>query len=97
MTQIPGSSPPPAHVVSDQKKAYWRATLSLILTLLVIWFVVAYVLAILLAPALNGLRVGEAPLGFWIAHNGAIYVFIALIVVYARRMHALDGKFGVEE
>lgn len=97
MTQIPGSNPPPAHVVDDQRKAYWRATISLILGLLAVWFAVAYVLGILLAPSLRGIRLGEAPLGFWIAHNGAIYVFIALIVIYARRMRALDRQFGVEE
>ncbi|AFZ69045.1 DUF4212 domain-containing protein [Deinococcus peraridilitoris] len=77
---------------------YWKANIRLTLILLAIWFFVAYVLGILLAPTLNGLgRIGGAPLGFWIAHQGAIYVFIALIIVYAVRMRRLDQQFGVED
>ncbi|MCD0177485.1 MULTISPECIES: DUF4212 domain-containing protein [unclassified Deinococcus] len=97
MTNPPASPPPVSAPVSEQKQAYWRATIRLILTLLAVWFVVAYLMGIVFAPALNSVRIGEAPLGFWIAHNGAIYVFIALIVIYATRMRALDRQYGVEE
>ncbi|MFT5186627.1 MAG: putative solute:sodium symporter small subunit, partial [Porticoccaceae bacterium] len=34
-------------------------------------------------------------LGFWFAQQGAIYVFVALIFVYARQMKLLDRQFGV--
>ena len=36
-------------------------------------------------------------LGFWFAQQGSIYVFIALVFYYARKMAALDKEFGVEE
>jgi putative solute:sodium symporter small subunit len=97
MTNPPASPPPVSAPVSEQKQAYWRATIRLILTLLAVWFVVAYLMGIVFAPTLNSVRIGEAPLGFWIAHNGAIYVFIALIAIYATRMRALDRQYGVEE
>jgi putative solute:sodium symporter small subunit len=77
---------------------YWRKNLALIRNLLVIWAVVAYGLGILLAPALNSIRVfGGPPLGFWIAQQGAIWVFIVLIFVYAARMQALDRAYGFED
>ena len=37
------------------------------------------------------------PLGFWIAHQGSIYVFVVLIFFYAWRMDALDKKFHLDE
>jgi len=77
--------------------AYWKRNLSLTLTLLVIWFIVGYLLAIVFAPALNAFTLLGAPLGFWIAQNGAIYVFVLLIFIYALRMNKLDQEFGVEE
>jgi putative solute:sodium symporter small subunit len=36
-------------------------------------------------------------LGFWIAQQGAIWVFIVLIFVYAARMQALDREYGFED
>jgi putative solute:sodium symporter small subunit len=78
-------------------EAYWKRNLRLTLTLLAIWFIVGYVLAIILAPALNAFTFLGAPLGFWIAQNGAIYVFVVLILIYALAMNRMDREFGVEE
>jgi putative solute:sodium symporter small subunit len=78
-------------------ESYWKRNLGLTLTLLAIWFVVGLVLAIVLAPALNNFTFLGGPLGFWIAQNGAIYVFLVLIFVYASRMNSLDDEFGVED
>ena len=78
-------------------EAYWKRNLRLTITLLVIWFVVGYLLSIVFAPALNAFTFLGAPLGFWMAQNGAIYVFVLLILVYAVRMNQMDKEFGVEE
>lgn len=83
--------------MEDQGKAYWSATLSLLGKILAIWFVVSFGAGILFAPALNSISLGGYPLGFWFAHQGAIYVFIALIFYYAKAMGDLDRKFDVHE
>ncbi|MEM7736666.1 MAG: DUF4212 domain-containing protein [Deinococcota bacterium] len=84
--------------MEEQNKIdYWQANLKLTLTLLSIWFVVGYVLAIILAPLLNRITFLGGPLGFWIAQNGAIYVFVVLILVYCIRMNDLDKEHDVEE
>jgi putative solute:sodium symporter small subunit len=36
-------------------------------------------------------------LGFWIAQQGAIYVFVVLTFVYAFRMDALDKKYRLDD
>ena len=54
---------------------------------------------ILFAPALNEVRLPGSgfPLGFWFAQQGAIYVFVLLIVIYVRAMNRLDRRHGVDE
>lgn len=77
--------------------AYWKANVTHIAVSLVIWFVVSYGFGILLAEPLNAIEFGGFKLGFWFAQQGAIYVFLILIAVYAIRMNSLDRKFGVDE
>nr|WP_184434445.1 DUF4212 domain-containing protein [Roseospira goensis] len=77
--------------------AYWKANVTLIAVSLVIWFVVSYGFGILLVEPLNAIEFGGFKLGFWFAQQGAIYVFLILIAVYAIRMNALDRKHGVDE
>ncbi len=81
----------------NNAKAYWSATLGLLTKVLVIWFVVSYGAGILFAEALNGIKLGGYPLGFWFAQQGSIYVFIALIFWYAKKMGDIDRKFGMQE
>ena len=77
--------------------AYWRANLRLMGVLLGIWFVVSFGLGIVLVEPLNSFRLGGFRLGFWIAQQGAIYLFILLIFVYAALMHRIDRKHGVAD
>ncbi len=78
-------------------RAYWRANLRLIGVLLTIWALVSFVFGILLVEQLNAWKIGDLPLGFWFAQQGAIYVFIVLIYVYARSVEKLDDKYSVEK
>ena len=77
--------------------AYWAANIRVIVISLVIWFACSFGLGILLRPALSGISVGGADLGFWMAQNGSIYVFLVLIFAYAAKMNKLDKEHGVEE
>ena len=81
----------------NNAKAYWGATLGLLTKVLVIWFLVSYGAGILFADALNGIKLGGYPVGFWFAQQGSIYVFIALIFWYAKKMGDIDRKFGMQE
>ena len=81
----------------NASNAYWAANIRIILVCLVIWFVASFGLGILLRPALSGIMIGGADLGFWMAQNGSIFVFLVLIFVYAALMNGLDKKYGQEE
>lgn len=78
-------------------KAYWYAVLKLVGAHLFVWALVSYGFGIVFAPALNNIHLGGYPLGFFFAHQGAIYVFVFLIFNYARMMGKLDEKFDVQE
>ena len=80
-----------------QAQEYWRRNLSLMIKLLVIWFVVSFGFGILLVDVLNQIQIGGYKLGFWFAQQGSIYVFVGLIYCYTVRMAALDREFGVDE
>jgi len=83
--------------MNDQGAAYWSATLRLIGLILAVWFIVSFGAGILFADALNSIKLGGYPLGFWFAQQGSIYVFVALIFVYAKKMGDIDRKFDVHE
>lgn len=81
----------------EQRRAYWRKNLKYLAILLAIWFVVSYGCGILFADALDRIRIGGFPLGFWFAQQGAIYVFVALIFVYVWLMNRLDRRTYADE
>ncbi|MEO0407588.1 MAG: DUF4212 domain-containing protein [Cyanobacteria bacterium P01_A01_bin.135] len=80
--------------MADYRKAYWQANLVLIFALLGVWFLTSIVFSILLVEPLNAIQLGGIPFGFWMAQQGSIYIFVALVFVYAIRMDKLDQKYG---
>jgi putative solute:sodium symporter small subunit len=78
---------------NNNRQAYWRANTSLIRNLLIIWALVSIGFSILLVQPLNAIQLGGVPFGFWMAQQGSIYVFVALIFVYAVQMDKLDRKY----
>lgn len=78
-------------------KAYWRANLRLLAVLLSIWAAVSFGAGIVFVDQLNQIQVGGYKLGFFMAQQGSIYVFVALIFIYVRAMNRLDKRYGVDE
>jgi putative solute:sodium symporter small subunit len=82
---------------NTNSEGYWKATLSLLSKILVVWFLVSFGAGILFAPQLNSIKLGGYPLGFWFAQQGSIYIFIILIFLYAIKMGRIDREFDVHE
>ncbi len=83
--------------MTDNQRAYWRATRRLTVGLLLVWFAVSFGAGILFREALDAVSIGGAPLGFWMAQQGSIYVFVILIVIYCTAMTRLERKFGIDQ
>mgnify|MGYP001360573191 FL=1 len=84
-------------MITNNSKTYWKTNLKYLAILLLIWFIVSFLFGIILAETLNQFNIGGFPLGFWFAHQGAIYTFVILIFVYVYLMNRLDKKFDVDE
>ncbi len=81
----------------EQLDMYWKENKRLIGVLLAIWALVSFGGGIFFVEFLNRFRFFGLPLGFWIAQQGAIYVFVVLTFVYAFRMDALDKKYRLDK
>ncbi len=79
------------------RQRYWQRTLRRILLLLAVWLLVGPVMSIVLVEPLNEFQVGGVPLGFWMAQQGSIYVFVVLIFLNAWLADRLDREFDVHE
>ncbi|MBI1336214.1 MAG: DUF4212 domain-containing protein [Phycisphaera sp.] len=73
---------------------YWKWNLLVMRALLLVWAVAGLGCGVLFADYLNKLpvKLGGFPLGFWFAQQGAIIVFVLIILLYCVLMNALDRK-----
>lgn len=76
---------------------YWRENLRILTIMLGLWTLVSFFLSIVFVDALDTVRLGGFGLGFWMAQQGSIYVYVVMIFVYIRLMDRLDRKYGVDE
>ena len=76
--------------------SYWKANIRLVLSLLFVWFFISFGCGILFVDALDTIRFGGFKLGFWIAQQGSIFVFVGLILFYIRAMDKLDSKYNLD-
>jgi len=75
---------------------YWKSNIKIVLSLLAVWFFISYGCGILFVDALDTIRFGGFKLGFWIAQQGSIFVFVILIFIYIHLMDKLDDRYNLE-
>ncbi len=81
----------------EQRESYWAYNKRLTVILLLIWFVVTYLLGGLFAGELNRITILGFPLGYYIAAQGSLVIFVIEIAVYARLMNRKDLEYGIRE
>lgn len=81
----------------SNNKDYWHENLKLMSVLLLFWFFISYVCGIVFVEELNQIQFAGFKLGFWIAQQGSMYVFLLLIFIYVKKMNRLDKKYNVDE
>lgn len=87
----------PTENQKDFSGNYWQSSLKILWGILFVWFFVSFGCGILLKDVLDQIKVGGAPLGFWMAQQGSILFFVSLLVVYSCLMNKLDDKHGYGE
>ncbi len=85
------------HHLPERLRRYWRANERLIAVLLIVWASVSLLGSILFVDALNMATILGLPLGFFLAQQGAIYVFVLIVFAYALTMDRMDHKYHADE
>jgi putative solute:sodium symporter small subunit len=84
-------------LTEQQKQEYWRYNASLTVILLAIWFVVTYIISGVMAGWLNQFSFLGFPLGYYMAAQGSLAIFVVEIAVYAYLMNKKDAEYGIRE
>jgi putative solute:sodium symporter small subunit len=93
-TGQPASSEPPVDAATAAR--YWSKTSGLMWLMLVIWAIAGFGVHAF-APMLNEYKFLGFPLGFYMAAQGSLIIFVVMLFWFARRQNAIDAEFGVSE
>jgi putative solute:sodium symporter small subunit len=82
----------------EREEAHWRRTTNLMLIHLGIWFFFGYVIH-MFVNVLNKVTIPivEFPLGFYMAAQGALIVFVVQLFLFAKQQNKIDREFGYAE
>jgi putative solute:sodium symporter small subunit len=80
----------------EKAKAYWARTSKLMWIILAIWIASGFVVHFF-AASLNGIRILGFPLGFYMAAQGSLIVFVVLCFWNASAQTKIDEEFGVSD
>ena len=75
---------------------YWRRNLKITVVLLAIWFFVTFVVGYY-ARDISDITVLGFPLPFYMGAQGALVIYVLIILFYAKYMNGLDKEYGVHE
>ena len=84
--------------LKQREEAHWRKTTRLMLTHLGVWFFFGYVIHMFVVP-LNKITIPFLgfPLGFYMAAQGSLIVFVVMLFMFARQQEKIDQEFGFAE
>ncbi len=77
-------------------EAHWSATTRLTVIMIAVWAFFSFIIH-MFSPALNGIRVLGFPLGFYMAAQGSLIVFVAQLFWFAKAQDVVDRKYGMAE
>jgi putative solute:sodium symporter small subunit len=86
----------PSQQTNDE--AHWSKTTNLMFTHLGIWLFFGYIIHMFVVP-LNKIIIPvlNFPLGFYMAAQGSLIVFVVMLFVFAKQQDSIDREFGVAE
>jgi putative solute:sodium symporter small subunit len=80
------------------QEAHWRKTTRLMLMHLGTWFFFGYIIHMFVGP-LNKIVIPILgfPLGFYMAAQGSLIVFVVMLFMFARQQNRIDREHGYAE
>ena len=83
---------------SANQEEHWRKTTRLMFTYLGIWLFFGYIVHMFVVP-LNKIIIPILgfPLGFYMAAQGSLIVFVVMLFMFARQQNNIDREHGYAE
>lgn len=81
---------------SQRDAAHWAKTKRLMWLTLGLWVFFAFIIH-MFAATLNGTVILGFPMGFYMAAQGSLIVFVVMLFWFARAQNKIDEEFGVAE
>ena len=81
---------------SSAREAHWSKTRNLTIIILILWFIFAFVVH-WIAASLNGSSFLGFPVGYYMAVQGSLAIFVALIFIHNKMQDRIDDDAGLEE
>ena len=75
---------------------YWQRTSGLMWTMMALWLVFSFVIHFFV-NSLNSIVIAGFPLGFYMAAQGSLIVFVVMLFFFAKRQDTIDREEGVAE
>ena len=82
--------------LTEKHRQYWNRNLKITAVLLFIWFLVTFVMGYFAIP-LAEINFFGWPLSFYMAAQGSLIIYVAILYYYAKKMGWLDVEYGVDE
>lgn len=82
--------------MSQGADRYWARTSTLMWIMLVLWIFFSFIIHVFVGQ-LNSIKILGFPLGFFMAAQGSLWVFVAMLFWFAWRQDKIDREEGVAE
>jgi putative solute:sodium symporter small subunit len=79
-----------------QDNGYWEKTSKLMILMMSLWVFFGFIVHMFVTP-LNGIRIFGFPLGFYMAAQGSLVVFVGMLFWFAKAQDKIDRECGVSE
>jgi putative solute:sodium symporter small subunit len=77
-------------------EVHWRKTSKLMIVMMALWLFFSFIVHMFVVP-LNGIRIFGFPLGFYMASQGSLIVFVAMLFWFAKAQDKIDRDSGFAE
>jgi len=85
-----------AQMAPAQRAAYWQKTSRLMWIIMGLWVFFSFLIPAF-AVQLNQIKFLGFPLGFYMAAQGSLIVFVVMLFVFAKQQDKIDREFGMAE
>jgi putative solute:sodium symporter small subunit len=82
--------------MTPDTEQHWARTKSLMLLMMGLWVFFGFIVHFFVG-SLNGIRIAGFPLGFYMASQGSLIVFVVMLFWFAKAQDKIDHDCGVAE